>query len=253
MNKFQSILIIALSMMMFYACDTKTSEVITVNTPADGFNLAGSDEKAILLADQVMEAMGGRKAWDTSRYFQWTFFGNRKHVWDKQEDKVRIESPSDTTLVIMNIKDKQGRAFKNGEALAGDAAQALLEKGYRWWVNDSYWLVMPFKLKDSGVTLKYIGQDTTQTGEMSEVISMSFEGVGVTPENKYHVYISNDDRLVKQWDFYGKATDEKPRFQSAWPEYKKYGDLLLSGGQIAGRKLSDIEVSQSTDESIWSF
>ena len=31
------------------------------------------------------------------------------------------------------------------------------------WINDLYWLVMPFKLKDSGVTLKCLGEDTTAT------------------------------------------------------------------------------------------
>ena len=37
------------------------------NPPAPGFDLAGSDPRAIAVADQVMERMGGREAWDRTR------------------------------------------------------------------------------------------------------------------------------------------------------------------------------------------
>lgn len=253
MYKFQFPLLLLCAILILSSCGGEKEPEKNLNAAAEGFNLIDSDQKAIGLADEVMEAMGGRKAWDTTRYLQWTFFGNRQHTWDKLNHQVRIESPSDSTLVIMNIKDKKGKAFKNGVALSGEDQTDLLEKGYRWWVNDSYWLVMPFKLKDSGVTLKYVGQDTTQTGEMSEVLSMSFDGVGVTPQNKYHVYISNEDKLVKQWDYFVTANDSTARFKSGWPEYKQYGDLLLSGGQIAGRKLTDINVSQTLSDATWSL
>ena len=44
---------------------------------------------------------------------------------------------------------------------------------------------MPYKLKDSGVTLKYKGQDTLETGHPAEKLQLTFEEVGKTPENKY--------------------------------------------------------------------
>ena len=37
------------------------------NPPAEGFNAAGSDAKAMELADRTMDAMGGRAAWDSVR------------------------------------------------------------------------------------------------------------------------------------------------------------------------------------------
>ena len=52
-------------------------ESTEINPAAEGFNLEASDEKAIALADEVMEAMGGRKNWDATRYIRWNFFGRR--------------------------------------------------------------------------------------------------------------------------------------------------------------------------------
>ena len=126
------------------------------NPPAPGFNAAGSDPKAIALADEVMAAMGGRANWDATRYITWRFFGFRLHVWDKWTGDIRFEQ-GDLT-VLMNIHSKEGRAFVAGAEISDpDTLAAKLDHGYRAWINDSYWLVMPYKLKDTGVTLRLSG------------------------------------------------------------------------------------------------
>ncbi len=56
----------------------------SANPPAPGFDEAGSDPKAVDLADVVMKAMGGRKAWDNTHLITWNFFGTRRLVWDGQ-------------------------------------------------------------------------------------------------------------------------------------------------------------------------
>ena len=40
----------------------------SANPHAEGFDLEGSDAKAIEIADAVMEKMGGRENWDNTRY-----------------------------------------------------------------------------------------------------------------------------------------------------------------------------------------
>ena len=61
------------------------------NPAAPGFNAEGSDQKAITIEDSVMETMGGRQAWDNTRYLTWRFFGRRRHVWDKYTGDIRVE------------------------------------------------------------------------------------------------------------------------------------------------------------------
>lgn len=216
------------------------------NPPAEGFNQEGSDLLATLLADKTMQAMGGRKAWDNTRYIKWNFFGRRTHVWDKWTGNVRIEVPEDELTILMNINSKEGKAMKAGEAIT-DSSDFYLQRGYEMWVNDAYWLVMPFKLKDSGVTLKYLREDTTQSGEPADVVSLAFEDVGVTPENVYEVWIDTDSKLVTQWAYYPDSSSLEPRFITPWSDYKSYGEIMLSGNR-GKNQLSDIEVLQEVPE-----
>ena len=232
-------------LLLIISCQPKesTPEIKEVNPAAQGFNASESDSKAIAIADEVMEAMGGREAWDQTKTLKWTFFGNRQHEWNKADKRAKIYSPRGDISIDMSIDDMSGTVSKGGVAYTdADSIAHFLDLGHKWWINDSYWLVMPFKLKDSGVTLKYEGKDTTQNGRSSDVLNLTFESVGVTPQNKYLVYVDDSSRLVTQWDFYTNATDSLPRFQSAWEDYAKYGNLLLSGGSIGGRKLTDISL-----------
>ena len=208
---------------------------LEMNPAAEGFNSEESDSMAISIADRVMEAMGSRTAWDTTDVFQWTFFGRRTHTWDKENQSVQISVPGQNMEYQVNLGDMTGTVVKGGVSYTeSDSISHYLEQARRMWINDSYWLFMPFKLKDSGVRLKHVGTDTTLAGEMSDLLEMTFIEVGVTPDNKYIIYVDQGDRLVKQWDFYTLATDSLPRFQSAWPNYQRYGDLKLSGGAING-------------------
>mgnify|MGYP000707661607 FL=1 len=141
------------------------------NPPAPGFDTAGSDPRAIAIADEVMTRLGGRDSWDQTRYITWRFFGKRRHLWDKWTGRLRYES--DDLTVLMNLHTRQGRAWQSGSEIADpDTLAARLQHGYEAWINDAYWLVMPYKLKDSGVTLKYVGEGATEVGEMADVLAL---------------------------------------------------------------------------------
>ena len=216
------------------------------NPPAEGFNEAASDERAMQLADSVMQAMGGRTAWDTTRYFAWDFFGRRSLLWDKQTGDVRIEAPQDSTIYAINVNDDTGQVMKNGESITNpDSLTKYVQQGKEIWINDSYWLFMPFKLKDSGVTLTYAGEDTIQGGAPAEKLMMTFNDVGVTPQNKYYVYVDPQDHLVTQWAYYPEASIDTPRFVASWNNYQEYGGLLLSGDP---RGISNIRVLNNVPE-----
>jgi hypothetical protein len=221
-------------------------------TQSPGFNAANSDPKAIEIADKVMEAMGGQKNWDETRYIVWNFFGSRKLYWDKWTGNVRIESSRDNFAVLVNVNDLTGQVGKDGKILTDpDSLSKYLAIGKSMWINDSYWLVMPFKLKDPGVTLKYLRQDTTSFGKQAEVIQLTFDSVGDTPNNKYEVYVDSETNLVGEWAFFQNADDEVPRFRNRWRHYKNYGNILLSFDRGEGYYLSEIEVLEEMPESVF--
>lgn len=239
----RNLLTLFLISILFYSCQptsdsTASSNTLTssqeleINPAAEGFNKTNSDQKAIEIANEVMAAMGGRKSWDETQYLVWNFFGRRKLYWDKHKGKVRIESFPDSTTYLINIFTGEGKVKRGDEVLEHPDSLALYtKKGKSIWINDAYWLVMPFKLKDSGVTLKYVGEDTTQTGANADVLQLTFEEVGDTPDNKYLVYVDQESKLVSQWDFFGNFQDEAPRFSTPWEDYQDYGPIKLSGGR----------------------
>jgi len=222
---------------------------IKINPPAPGFDLQNSDPKAIEIADQVMDAMGGRQAYDNTRYLSWNFFGSRKLWWDKLTGEVRIESLRNAFKSTVNIHTLNGRVWKDSVQMTNpDSLKKYLARSKNIWINDSYWLLMPFKLKDSGVTLKYIGEENSDSLH-ADILELGFREVGVTPENKYHVYVDKSDRLIKQWAFFGQAADDTARFVTPWKNYQRYGDLLLSGdrGQY---QLTEIAVGEHLAEAL---
>lgn len=216
-----------IAFLLFAACESFSGEE---NPPAEGFNAEASDPEAIALADSVMLAMGGRDAWEDTRYLQWNFFGARELLWDKEKGHVRIEVPDDFTVYLIDLENNKGRIMRNGEELTQpDSVAKYVQKGKEIWINDSYWLFMPFKLKDSGVTLTYAGKDKMQNGADAKVVQLTFNEVGVTPENKYKVYIDPQDHLVKQWAFYRQASADTPDFITPWEGYQQFGQIKLAG------------------------
>jgi hypothetical protein len=129
----------------------------------------------------------------------------------------------------MNINTGIGKVMRKGEILTDTAEiNKILARGKKILINDSYWLIMPFKLKDSGVTLKYVKEENNKEGNLADVLQLTFENVGVTPENKYWVFVDKKTHLVSQWSFFRKASDEKPEFENIWSNYQPYGKILLS-------------------------
>lgn len=235
-----------------FACNeaTQTKQDEPYGNPAsEGFNAAGSDAQAIAIADEVMEAMGGREAWDKTRHICWNFFGARELVWDKWTGDVRVDFRNMTFLI--NINDDQGKVYIDGQEITdSDSLQKMVDRGKSIWINDSYWLVMPYKLKDSGVTLKYTGEDTTQNGSLADKLNLTFEGVGNTPQNMYNVWVDKESKLVTQWSYYPTADAAEPRFINPWEEWKKQGAIMLSGSR-GQRQISDIMVFDELPESVY--
>ncbi len=240
---------------MLAACSPKTTPPLPVEGTKAGPSAPASDSKALNIADEVMQAMGGKKAWDDTRYFSWKFFGRRNLLWDKQAGLCRIEWLNKPWKIIVNLNDATGKVSLNGiEQTHPDSLAKYLEIGKKVWINDSYWLVMPFKLKDPGVTLKFLGESNTEAGEAADLIQMTFSGVGVTPDNKYDVWVDKKTRLVTQWAYFEKFSNEKPDLVNPWIGYKRCGKILLSPDRGKERgTLEPVEVLESASKLMWSM
>ncbi len=230
--------------------------VVDMNPPAEGFNTAGSDPEAIAVADSVVKYHGGRKAYDETRYISWNFFGARDLVWDKEEERVRIDVPGKEMIYLLDYSDPDqptGAVQKEGVELTDpDSLDLYLQSAKSMWINDSYWLVQPFKLKDSGVTLSYVGEENDpQKGRPSEVIDLRFEDVGDTPGNRYRLYVDRENYRINTWQFFRNADDAEPAMATPWNGYREYNGILLSSDRGGRFQLSDIAVTSEMDDAVF--
>ncbi|MEM6878076.1 MAG: hypothetical protein AAF544_05945 [Bacteroidota bacterium] len=226
------------------------------NPPAEGFDFAGSDSEAITIADSVMAAHGGRSAWEKARYFSFNFFGLRDLVWDRYLGRVRITSEKDATVYVYNDETGEGAIQVNGTLITDSVEVASASsRAKSIMINDTYWLVFPFKLKDSGTTLSYQGEVDAdpQANRPSFVIDLTFTDVGDTPQNRYRIYVDRETYLMNTWQFYRQADDEEAMIETPFNNYREIGGLLMSDDRGSRFQLGEVSVLDDVDESTFSL
>ncbi len=201
---------------------------------------AAGEPQAVEIARAVLERLGGQENWDATRFVRWKFFGGRQHYLDRHTGDVRIEMAErrndadeverPALLVLMNINTKLGRVWAGGEEVRDrEKLDEYLTLGHTVWINDSYWMFMPYKLLDPGVTLKYAGERELADGRLADVLDLTFgDGVGYTPENRYEVFVARDSGLVEQWSFYAETDESEPQFTMPWTGWRKFGHIWLA-------------------------
>jgi hypothetical protein len=216
-----------------------TLAVLSVACPvlASQSTAPASDAKAVAVAERVMEALGGWKAWEATRFLRFDFaverdgkaLPARSHTWDKHTGRYRLEGQTqegDPFVVLMNVTTKEGTAWRKGERVEGEEAAKMLERGYGAWVNDTYWLLMPYKMRDPGVTLSYDGEAAAD-GKTWDKVVLSFADVGLTPKDKYWVYVDRATGLVDRWEYILKG-GPGPATRWDWKGWQRYGAVMLA-------------------------
>src|SRR5258708_7946701 len=80
---------------------------------------AAADELA-----RAVERAVDTDAWARTGAVRWKFFGNR-HLWDRQRNLDRVRWGN--YEVLLDIGRREGRAFRGGRPVEGEAARALVD------------------------------------------------------------------------------------------------------------------------------
>ena len=247
---------------------TLAAVAATVLAKAAPRPMGKADAKAAAVASELDNALGGESAWESVPYVRFDFVVTKegkevarfRHWWDKRRGRDRVEGPDDKGRIvaaIVNLQNRSGRSFTAGlPDRDSTEIAAQVQNGYDRWVNDSYWLMMPFKLRDPGTNLKYSSLKKGPAGEEWDVLELTFDpGVGLTPKDHYWLYVNRKTHLMDKWDFL--LQDQKPPAESAtWGEWTKFGPVHLSTlHRLAGKpivlRFENVAVPPSIDESIF--
>lgn len=217
------------------------------------------------IARRSFDILGGTIAWEKARYLAFTFkverdgkpaasypqrldrYSGDYRVSGKKPDGVPFE-------VIMNLKTRQGRATQSGSPVTDPAQlKELLDLGYRRFINDTFWLLMPLKMFDPGVRRVYEGERTDSCGHTWDVVKLTFdESSGLAPGDLYWPWINRDTGVVEEWDMKLQSMKpEDPPLQVMLRDYRRIAGLLISvRREVRGKnqivRLDDLQILSET-------
>jgi hypothetical protein len=131
-------------------------------------------------------------------------------------------------VIVHTVGDTTaGIAWVDGQRIEdADSLHKMLKRGERMWVNDAYWFLMPYKLRDPGVTLEYTG-DTTLAGATYDRLALSFSNVGLTPGDHYWVWVNRANHRIERWEMELQGQDPPP-VSYTWEGWEDHGGLWFA-------------------------
>ena len=126
-------------------------------------------------------------------------------------------------MFVDRLDTGEGRAWMNRAPMEGDTVTKLVRRARSLWINDAYWMLMPYKLRDPGVRLRYAG-DSTLSGATYDRLALSFDKVGDTPGDRYWVYVNRANHRVERWEFVLQGESPPPETWT-WEGYEQHGGL----------------------------
>jgi len=216
----------------------------TQSAPAEAPQTAPSTAtggEAIALADRLAQAHGGWQAYRELRYLRFAFVVERdgeerlvrEHLWDKHRGRARVEwkdKEGQACVAVLDLGTRSGDAVRNATLRDETEREQLLEQAYGYWVNDSYWLVMPFKTRDLGVRLTVEGSEEID-GRIFTKLGLSFESVGLTPGDRYWVSIDEQSGRMERWAYILEGR-EPPPVVWRWRGWQRVGGIELSTEKV---------------------
>jgi hypothetical protein len=240
MSRYARTFILALTLA---ACGGGKGGPATQSTAA--FDPKGSDEKSLAIATDVIAATGGEANWAKAKEIVWTQIvvvdgiatNIVQHSWDRwnaRHQYIAYDAEGNEGKTSHDLFGEYAFAYRGKtEAIKAELPAMVKEASTRFYM-DSYPFVLPFKLKDPGVHLKYVEErpeeGSAQGSPMKyDVIKVTFDGnVGPTSGDAYYVVVDKATHLpsIVEKVAAGKADDVRTGHRLS--EWKDAGGLKFA-------------------------
>lgn len=195
------------------------------------------DREGRALAKEIVEAVGGLKAWNNPNWnisFDFVVVSGGKevarysHQWLRSQDRYVVSGKNREgkkwRVQFSSFSSHQGTATVDDRETPDTLTAKMLDMAYGRHINDTYWMLMPFKLLDSGV-YHHLENDTTIGGKRYRVLGLSFGKVGLTPGDRYWLYVDPATKHVVRWRYMLQSGREG---EFTWERYTRFGPLQIS-------------------------
>jgi len=151
-------------------------------------------EQADVLANKMLNALD-YKAFETTNYLEWTFKKRHHYKWKKSDNTCHVYWKE--FKVDLNLNDySQSKAYVHSFKVDGTQAKELTETAVKYFNNDSFWLVAPYKVFDKGTERRLV---TLENGE--QALLVTYTSGGSTPGDSYLWLLDNTGKpkSFKMW------------------------------------------------------
>ena len=135
-------------------------------------------EQADVLAHKMLDALD-YDAYQNTNYIEWMFKKRRFYKWKKDKQTCSVQWKD--YKVDLNLRDHSlSKAYIHSFSAEGEMGMELIEKAIKYFNNDSFWLVAPYKVFDEGVERRVVNLDNGGRG-----LLVTYTKGGSTPGDSY--------------------------------------------------------------------
>ncbi len=166
--------------------------------------------KPLTISQEIANAHGFEN-WKNVSEVQFTFAENRNWIWKPKSNDVTLTSSKDT--ISYNRKNIDSLSLKTD----------------RSFINDKFWLLIPFQLVwDEGITISEsikTEAPISKTKINKITLAYSNEG-GYTPGDAYDIYFDNN-YLIKEWVF-RKGNKPEAGLINTFENYQDFNGIKIA-------------------------
>ncbi|WP_299129237.1 hypothetical protein [uncultured Winogradskyella sp.] len=130
------------------------------------------------LAKSMLNALN-EDAYLNTDYLEWTFKDKHHYKWYKSDNKCEVSWGA--MSVILDFKQiNKSKVFAGKEEYKDKEKQDFIAKAERYFNNDSFWLVAPYKIFDKGTERRLV-----KTKEGKDALLVTYTTDGTTPGDSY--------------------------------------------------------------------
>ncbi len=150
--------------------------------------------KADQLASKMLSALN-ETAYLNTDYIEWTFKGKHHYKWYKAKKSCDV-SWDDFTVILDLENHDNSKVFVAGQDYNGIEKHDYILKAEGYFNNDSFWLVAPYKVFDSGVERRFV-----KTEAHKDALLVTYTTGGNTPGDSYlwHLDATGKPTSFQMW------------------------------------------------------
>jgi len=134
--------------------------------------------RADSLATKMLRSLD-YEAFNKTKYIEWTFKNRHHYRWNKNNNSCTVYWKEFKVDLKLNDTSKS-KAYVHNFGVEGDQAQILINKAVKYFNNDSFWLVAPYKVFDQGTERRLVQLDSGAEG-----LLVTYTLGGSTPGDSY--------------------------------------------------------------------